>query len=147
MFPGIGPITDIVNGTTSFPVTPSIVFPNNTNTTTYVKPSDPFSGWTAQLEKNLQAMVPPGTAGVQITSLTPIIGVPAGGTAITINGTGFTGTTAVNFGATPGTSLTVVSNTQITVTSPAGTTHTTVTLTIVNATNGNGVLYNGFSYS
>ena len=147
MFPGIGPLSDVVNGTTSFPVTPSIAFPNNTNTPTLVKPADPYDGWTAQLERLSNIMIPIGTTGgVQITSITPNIGVPAGGTATVINGTGFTGSTAVNFGATPGTAFSVVGDNQINVTSPLGTTKTTVNVTVVNP-GGNGALFNGFSYS
>ena len=47
---------------------------------------------------------------------------------MTITGTGFTGTTAVNFGGTAGTSLNVVSDTQITVTSPSGSGQVDVTV-------------------
>ncbi|PKL70924.1 MAG: hypothetical protein CVV30_01180, partial [Methanomicrobiales archaeon HGW-Methanomicrobiales-1] len=67
-----------------------------------------------------------GTGHVQhpaaptITSLIPASGPVVGGTVITITGTGFTGATAVNFGTTAGTSLTVASATQLNVTSPAG---------------------------
>jgi hypothetical protein len=39
---------------------------------------------------------------------------------VTITDSGFTGTTAVNFGATPATSFMVDSDTQITATTPAG---------------------------
>ena len=55
------------------------------------------------------------------TSLTPTSGSEIGGTAVTITGTGFLGASGVNFGTTPGTGFTVVNNTTITVTSPAGT--------------------------
>lgn len=56
-----------------------------------------------------------------ITALSPAAGPTAGGTVVTITDSGFTGTTAVNFGATPATSFTVDSDTQITATTPAGT--------------------------
>lgn len=56
----------------------------------------------------------------RITSVSPSGGPGAGGTAVTITGTGFTGATAVRFGASPVTGLTVVSDTVITVTSPPG---------------------------
>ncbi len=52
-----------------------------------------------------------------------------GGTPVFIAGTGFTGTTAVKFGATSATSFTVVSDTQITAVSPAGTGTVDVTVT------------------
>ncbi|MFI9588091.1 IPT/TIG domain-containing protein [Streptomyces sp. NPDC052236] len=56
-----------------------------------------------------------------ITTVSPATGPTAGGTAVTITGTNLDGVSAVNFGATPGTALTIVSATQLRVTSPAGT--------------------------
>ena len=60
-------------------------------------------------------------AAPTVTGLSPTSGPPAGGTAVTITGTGFTGATAVDFGTTAATSFTVVNDTTITATSPAGT--------------------------
>lgn len=54
-----------------------------------------------------------------ITSISPTNGPTAGGTTVTITGTGFTGATAVMFGSVAATSFTVVSDTQITAVSPA----------------------------
>jgi large repetitive protein len=59
-----------------------------------------------------------------LTSISPASGSTAGGTSVTITGTGFNGATDVLFGATAGTSLTVVSDTTITIISPAHTTGT-----------------------
>jgi hypothetical protein len=53
-----------------------------------------------------------------VTGLSPSSGPPAGGTPVTITGTGFTGATAVNFGAAPATSFNVVNATTITAISP-----------------------------
>jgi hypothetical protein len=53
------------------------------------------------------------------TSILPVSGTAAGGTSVTITGTGFTGATAVTFGGTAATSFTVVSATSITATTPA----------------------------
>ena len=53
----------------------------------------------------------------------------AGGTLVTITGTGFTGATAVDFGTTAATDVTVVSDTSITADSPAGTGVVDVTVT------------------
>lgn len=63
------------------------------------------------------------TAGVEVTSVSPVKGPTAGGNTVTITGSGFapTGgaTVTVLFGATPGTVVTVTSNTQLTVVAPA----------------------------
>lgn len=64
---------------------------------------------------DIDALYPPAT----VTSISPVNGPLAGGTVVTINGTNLDGVTAVTFGGTPGTTLTVVSNKQIRVTSPA----------------------------
>ncbi len=54
-----------------------------------------------------------------VTNVSPRSGPTTGGTLITITGTNFTGATKVLFGTVAGTSLKVVSATQITVDSPA----------------------------
>ena len=58
-------------------------------------------------------------AAPTLTAMTPATGPAAGGTAVTLTGTGFTGATAVTFAgiAAP---FTVVSDTQVTATTPAG---------------------------
>jgi hypothetical protein len=55
-----------------------------------------------------------------VTSVSPPTGAAAGGTTITIGGWGFTGTAGVAFGSTQAAIFTVDSDTQISVTSPAG---------------------------
>lgn len=55
-----------------------------------------------------------------VTSISPDQGSTAGGTAITINGSGFTGTTGVTIGGTPASAFSVASDTRITATTPAG---------------------------
>jgi len=65
-----------------------------------------------------------------VTGVSPSSGSTAGGTSVTITGTGFTGATAVDFGTTAATSETVNSATSITAVSPAesaGTVDVTVT--------------------
>ena len=54
-----------------------------------------------------------------VASLSPAVGSPAGGTTVAINGTGFTGASAVTFGGVAATSFTVVSPLRITATAPA----------------------------
>lgn len=54
-----------------------------------------------------------------ITSVSPTTGTSAGGTVVTVNGTGFTGATSVAFGSTNGTSLGSITDTSLQITSPA----------------------------
>jgi len=61
-----------------------------------------------------------GAAGPTISAVSPSSGTTAGGTSVTLTGAGFTGATAVHFGATSAASYTVNSATSITATSPAG---------------------------
>ncbi|MGW7365793.1 IPT/TIG domain-containing protein [Streptomyces sp. NPDC054841] len=74
-----------------------------------------------------------------VSSLNPNTGPTAGGTAVTINGSGFTGVTAVRFG-TVSASFTVISTSQITATSPAGSGTVNVTVVSTSGTS-NGVAY------
>jgi hypothetical protein len=53
-----------------------------------------------------------------ITGVSPMGGLPAGGTAVTVTGSSFTGATAVKFGTLPATSFTVVNDSTITAVSP-----------------------------
>ena len=70
-----------------------------------------------------------------VYGVSPSHGPTAGGTLVTITGTGFTGVTAVNFGATPATGFTVVNNSTIKAFSPPGTTGTVdVTVTSPSGT-------------
>jgi hypothetical protein len=78
-------------------------------------------------------------AAPAVTGISPTSGPAAGGAAVIITGTGFTGATEVNFGATPADSFTVNSDTQITATSPAecaGTVDVTVTTPAVTSATG-----------
>jgi hypothetical protein len=54
-----------------------------------------------------------------ITGVSPATGSPNGGTKVTISGSGFTGVSAVDFGAMPALSFKFVSDSQVTATSPA----------------------------
>jgi IPT/TIG domain len=54
-----------------------------------------------------------------VTAVSPTSGPKAGGTTVTVTGTGFTGATQVLFGNTPGTALSVTSDTNLTIKSPA----------------------------
>ena len=59
-------------------------------------------------------------AAPTVTNVSPNSGSVAGGTSVTITGTGFTGASAVHFGTASQPTFTVVSDTQITCNSPAG---------------------------
>jgi len=54
-----------------------------------------------------------------VTGLSPMLGLAAGGRAVTITGTGLADVTAVDFGSTPAASFSVVSATQIDAVAPA----------------------------
>ncbi len=74
-------------------------------------------------------------APLSVTGVSPMSGPTAGGTTVTISGSGFTGATAVSFGGTAAPSYTVNSDSQITATSPAHAAGTTdVTVTTANGT-------------
>ena len=67
-----------------------------------------------------------------VSSMAPTTGPGGGGTTVTFTGSGFLGATSVKFGATPATSFTVVSDTQLTAISPAGSGAVSVSLTTPN---------------
>ncbi|KUL52349.1 cell shape-determining protein [Streptomyces sp. NRRL F-4489] len=78
-----------------------------------------------------------------VTSISPAHGAPAGGTAVTLTGSGFTGATLVRFGPN-GTNFVIVSDTLITAKTPAGTGTVNVTVTAPTGTSTQNVL---FSYT
>ncbi|AFM43339.1 cell wall-binding protein [Desulfosporosinus acidiphilus SJ4] len=65
----------------------------------------------------------------RISSLSPMSGSAAGGTSVSITGSGFSGATDVKFGSTSVTGYTVINDSLITVTSPAGSGLVDVTVT------------------
>ncbi|MHB8691511.1 MAG: IPT/TIG domain-containing protein, partial [Solirubrobacteraceae bacterium] len=64
-----------------------------------------------------------------VSAVDPRSGPTSGGTPVTITGSNFTGATSVTFGPTAATNLTVVSDTQITASDPAGSGTVDVTVT------------------
>jgi hypothetical protein len=81
-----------------------------------------------------------------VVSASPNNGTTAGGTAVTIAGTGFVSGAAVTFGGTAATSVVVVSATQITATTPAHAAGA-VTVMVTNPDTQSGSLANGFTYT
>jgi hypothetical protein len=93
----------------------TVTTPGGTSTTS---PADRFT------------YIPPPT----VTAVSPSSGPAAGGTSVTIAGSGFAGATGVHFGSTAATSFTVGSDAQITATAPAGTGTVDVTVITPNGT-------------
>jgi fibronectin type 3 domain-containing protein len=77
---------------------------------------------------------PPAQGGPTVTSLNPSAGAAAGGTQITITGSGFTGVSQVSFGATAATSFSFASDSQVTAVAPAGSGKVDVRVTAGGAT-------------
>ncbi|CAL5870341.1 uncharacterized protein PFLUO_LOCUS4577 [Penicillium psychrofluorescens] len=124
--------------------------------------STPATSFTVVSSTVVNAVVPPGPSGggtvsVYVTGsdgtstpglgseyayttepvtigVSPTLGTTAGGDTITITGSGFTGTTSVDFGNTPATSFMVVSDTEIQAITPA---HSTGTV-LINITSPGG---------
>ncbi len=84
-------------------------------------------------------------ADTRITSVAPVTGPIAGGTTVTLTGTGFTGATAVRFGAVDAASFTVVSGTVLTAVTPGATTAGAVDVTVVTPS-GSWTTKGGFTF-
>src|ERR1700732_3252462 len=80
-----------------------------------------------------------------VISVSPNNAPAAGGTAVTITGTNFAAGATVTFGGAAATNVVVVSGTQITATTPAGSA-SAVTVTVTNSNGQSGNLANGFTY-
>jgi hypothetical protein len=65
-----------------------------------------------------------------VSSVAPTSGPPAGSTAVTITGTGFTGATSVRFAGQPATNVVVVSDTSITCKTPPAAADEVATITV-----------------
>jgi hypothetical protein len=81
-----------------------------------------------------QAFVVDFTPSPTVTSLSPASGPAHGGTVVTVSGTNFAGTTAVDFGTKAGTQMSVVNADTLKVTAPAGTGTVNVTVTTLGGT-------------
>jgi hypothetical protein len=95
---------------------------------TLIRVTSPAGSGTVDVRVTTVVGTTPITAGdiysypgaLMVTGVSPNSGPSAGGTAVTLTGSGFTGATAVHFGPNSGTGLVVNSDTQLTVTSPPG---------------------------
>ncbi|MGQ4516807.1 IPT/TIG domain-containing protein [Streptomyces sp. DW26H14] len=118
----------------------------------------PALSYTVNSTTKITAVAPPGTGSVGVTvrnpggtsgpvtytyaaapslaSVTPSQGPASGGTTVVLTGTGLSAASAVMFGATPATTFTVDSATQITAVAPAGSGAVPVTVTTPGGTTG-----------
>ena len=91
----------------------------------------------------------PSTGAPTIAMVNPTDGLPAGGTLVTLTGTGFetnvTGQTIVNFGSSAATDVVVVSDQTVTCVSPSGLVNQTVAVSLENS-RGQAVLPDAFTY-
>ena len=81
-----------------------------------------------------------------VSSISPATGTTAGGTAVTITGTGFLTGATVKLGGTSATGVNVVSGTSITATAPAHSAGS-VSVVVTNTDSQNGTLANSYSYT
>jgi hypothetical protein len=79
-----------------------------------------------------------------VTSVSPAVGVVAGGTSVTITGTGFLSGATVTFGGVSATDVVFVSSTELTAVTPPGV--GTVNVQVTNPSAPSGTLVNGFTY-
>ena len=97
------------------------------------------TGGTATLSNGYTYQTVPSLA-----SISPTVGPLAGGTAVTLNGTGFGSGASVTIGGTAATGCTVVSGTTITCTTPSGTAG--AKNVVVTQPGGSSTLTNGYTY-
>jgi phosphatidylserine/phosphatidylglycerophosphate/cardiolipin synthase-like enzyme len=104
-----------------------------------------FPGAAATASNMLEFFGGTNTAPI-ISGITPNSGPDSGGTAVTINGTGFVSGATVSFGGTQATSVNVLGSTTITATAPA---HVAGALNVVvaNPSGQSNTLTNGYTYT
>ncbi|MER7951966.1 IPT/TIG domain-containing protein [Streptomyces sp. NPDC096079] len=101
-----------------------------------------YQAGTIVLQSEIDRLFAPAAT---VATLTPATGPAAGGTTVTIKGTRLAGVTGVNFGATPGTELKRVSDTELRVKTPAGAAG--AVNVVAAADSGNVTKTSGFTYS
>jgi formylglycine-generating enzyme required for sulfatase activity len=80
-----------------------------------------------------------------ITGVAPSSGPAAGGSVVTISGTAFYGTPSVSFGGVPASSVSLISQTQLTAVAPSGTGGSTVAIS-VSTNSGLATMASAFTY-
>ena len=81
-----------------------------------------------------------------VTGVSPGLGPAAGGTVVTISGTGFVAGASVTFAGAAASSVTIGSSTQITATTPAGAAGTAALVAVTNVDGQGATLSGGFIY-
>lgn len=133
---------NIVANEVPIPTQPSSTMPNSFSMT-MVGTATPFGAIAVAVSGNVfidPAAVPTSTSATlntiinysvvpAVTGLSPVNGLVTGGETVTVTGTGFTSATAVSFGPNAATNMAIQSDTQLTVTCPAGTGTVDVTVT------------------
>jgi uncharacterized repeat protein (TIGR01451 family) len=99
------------------------------------------SGCSDAKSANVTVTLPP----VTVTSVSPTGGTVAGGSAVTINGSGFNAGATVTFGGSAATNVVVVSAIKITARTPAHAAGS-VNVTVTNTDTSNGTLTNGYLF-
>jgi hypothetical protein len=99
----------------------------------------PIAGRPAAWVFDRSGMIP------EVLSVSPATGPSTGATAFTVTGRGLTGATGVKIGTVAATAVTVVSDTTVTATSPAGTANSTQDVSVATP-HGTGVLSGGWKY-
>ncbi len=89
---------------------------------------------------------PPVNPAPTVTSISPLSGTTAGGTAVTITGTGFLAGASVTIGGSGATNVSVVSSNSITATTPAHAAGV-VAVKVTNTDGKSSTLNNGFTYT
>lgn len=87
-----------------------------------------------------------GNGTIEVTAVDPPTGDLAGGSTVTITGSGFTGGVGISLGGSPLRNVTVVSNTEVTGTVPPRTTGGAVDLLVRNCSSQDS-LENGFTFT
>jgi len=101
------------------------------------KPSSQTDFDEVRVETTSPPPPPPPPSAPTVTAISPTSGPAAGGTVVTISGTGFSttaGATTARFGATAATGVSCASTTSCSATSPAGSGTVDVTVTVGGAT-------------
>ncbi len=103
-------------------------------------------GQSGTLANGFTYNTPPPPPAPTVTGVSPSSGPTAGGTAVTVTGTGFLSGAGVTFGGTAATNVIVTSATQITASTPA---HAAggVNVVVTNSDGQSSTLTNGFTYT